>query len=264
MRSLRWSPASAWTAALLGALLAFACETRPHGGEAQVGRSRIAPSERPAEEPAEPLEFVERCLGAPCEARLPLLVVIHGLGDSPEAFVELYGALRGPVRVIALRAPLAWGGGHAWFPYRSASTSPETIAGALAALVPRVRATVRTVCERRSCDGRVFVSGFSQGGMLSYALAALAPAEIALAVPIGGFLPVGIEPERSGNRPRIVAFHGDADGVVSPDLDRSGAERLRSAGYDLTLTLAPGVGHTVPPAMRSQILRVIDEALAGR
>ena len=80
MRTMNRFDAIALACVLLG------CEARATRAE-PPGRDR--PSS-PAAAPAEPLDYVERCVASTCDASLPTLVVIHGLGDRPEAFVELF------------------------------------------------------------------------------------------------------------------------------------------------------------------------------
>lgn len=235
------------------------CESQPRSAAAPAAAAR--PVSVPVARAA-PLEYLERCPSAGCAGRLPLLVAIHGLGDTPEDFGAVYEGLRTPARVLLLRAPLPWGRGRAWFPYRSAETPPETIAPALLELVPRVLATIDQACSVHPCDGRVVVSGFSQGGMLSYALAARAPERFAAAIPISGFLVPGVDPVRAPELPTIVAFHGDADGVVSSRWDQDGAARLSRAGFDVDLRLVRGVGHHIPESERMDILAVIEGVLS--
>lgn len=245
--ALRHGRRASATCLFVAALALVACETRPRESSSAphtAGARAAAPS---ASASAEPLAYVERCVGAPCDARLPTVLAIHGLGDTPEAFIGLYDGLERPARVVALRAPLRHGDGFAWFPYRSRVTDPATIAEALVAQVPRVLATLDALCARRACDGRTVVTGFSQGGMMSYALAARAPERFLLAAPVGGFLVPGVEPRIVRPSPAIVAFHGEADVVVSARWDQEGVERLRSLGFEVRLTFAPGVGHTIPP-----------------
>lgn len=242
---------------LLAIAFVLGCNAGPSRAE-----PRVESPAAPQVVAVEPLDFVERCVGASCDDELPTLVVIHGLGDTPESFVEVYTSIATPVRILALRAPIPWGGGYAWFPYRSRATSHETIAEALRGVVPRVLATIDHVCAMRRCRGRPIVSGFSQGGMASYALAALAPSRFRAAYPISGFFATGLDPVSSTEKPFIRGFHGGADDVVSADADRAGAARLRAAGYEVELTVLEGVRHTIPAAIRAELLRDLEQRLA--
>lgn len=258
--------------AILGALASLASVTAfmvactaTGTGDAHAARSSQAPSTEGARTaPAvAPLDYVERCVASSCDASLPLLVVIHGLGDSPEAFVSLYESLAAPFRVVALRAPISWNDGYAWFPYRARSSTPESIAEALHGLVPRVLTTIDAICALRRCDGRVFASGFSQGGMMSYALAAEAPSRFVAVFPVSGMLPRAMTLASTTSRPRVLAFHGDTDRVVELSLDQAGVTRLEAGGYDVTLSIAAGVGHTIPLTMRAALLAEITRAVSN-
>jgi len=251
---------SVFLASLIAVSACEAGRTQRHRPPRTSGRKALAASTVQSSRP-EPLEFVERCLGASCDAELPTLLLIHGLGDRPESFLELYDELAVPVRIVALRAPLVWLDGFAWFPYRSRSTTPEVIGDALAPLVPRIVATIDQLCAIRRCRGEAVVSGFSQGGMATFAIVALAPDRVRAAFPIAGFLSPNLEVVPSEDRPVVVAFHGAGDDVVSPELDRIGVERLRLAGYDARLRLEARVQHAVGPAIRAELLPLIASAL---
>src|SRR5690242_29777 len=52
------------------------------------------------------LDYVERTTqGAAMDAELPLLIVVHGLGDTPETFIRMFDDVEPAVRVVAPRAP---------------------------------------------------------------------------------------------------------------------------------------------------------------
>ena len=68
---------------------------------AEAARSLPAPSAA-----AHGLGWIELLTpGALAEEPLPLIVAIHGLGDSPERFQELVRTLPFPARVVVPRAP---------------------------------------------------------------------------------------------------------------------------------------------------------------
>jgi phospholipase/carboxylesterase len=107
--------------------------------------------------------------------------------------------------------------------------------------------------------------GFSQGGMLTWAVAVKHPRAFAAAFPISGFFfPEMLERTAVDARamPPIVAFHGEADTLVPLVEDRQGARVLKKRGARIDLRVFPGVGHEIPPAVRSEIFASLSRALA--
>src|SRR5215470_18519990 len=64
----------------------------------------------------QPLPYLEVVTGgAAADAELPLVIALHGRGDTAEAFAPLFRELPARARVAILRPPHPWDGGQAWF-----------------------------------------------------------------------------------------------------------------------------------------------------
>src|SRR6185436_1956426 len=226
-----------------------------------------AASPAPRAARVEPLPYLEIVTGgAAADAELPLVIALHGRGDTAENFAPLFRDLSVRARVVILRPPHAWGGGQAWFV--GAWAHPETrpkIAAELRALADRVVATAEAIRAARPTRGRPVVKGFSQGGMLTWAVAVEHPRAISAAFPVAGFLfPEMLERARIDARtlPRIVAFHGSADPLVSLDEDRRGVRLLEARGARIDLRVYPGVAHALPPELQRDLFTELSHALA--
>ena len=199
--------------------------------------------------PKPPLAFVERVLNAEPGAKLPLVVAVHGLGASPESILELYDGLGVPVRLVAPRAPDAWQVGTSWYPIDQPERAPQVVkrrAELLVSLLTYLR-------KQRPTEGLPIVTGFSQGGVLSFALAAYHPQRVAAALPLAGML----SPSLTGFRKapagfRVTALHGKIDGRIRFAQAEQTVARLREVGTEATLTGFDGVGHEVSPEMRAR------------
>jgi len=225
-----------------------------------------APAARPAARP-QPLPYLEIVTGgAAPDAELPLIIALHGRGDTAEGFAGLFRELPARARVAILRPPHPWGDGQAWFlAARAHLDNRPAIAAELLALTDRVVATAEAIRAARPTRGRPIVMGFSQGAMLTWAVALKHPRDVAAAFPVAGFLfPEMLErtPVDARAMPPIVAFHGDADQVVPVDEDRRGARALERRGVRVDLRVFPGVGHELPPPLRSEIFASLSRALA--
>lgn len=217
-------------------------------------------------EPTARLEFVEKLTGdARPGDRVPAVVAIHGLGDTPESFARVFDSLGAPARLICPRAPLPHHGGFAWTRHRVRGGDEAALEADLAERVSELAQLLERLAERPEVEGPFVVTGFSQGGMLTYALTLAHPELVRAAFPIGGTLPRRARespPRPPQSAPRILAFHGDADTTVPYAHDRALVEALRTRSWDASLHTAEGVGHSVPPAMRRAVHRAIEASLS--
>jgi len=217
--------------------------------------------------PAQPLPYVEIVTGgAQPDAELPLVIALHGRGDTAEGFAQLFRTLPVRARVAVLRPPHPFGPGQAWFlGARAHVENRPAITAELLTLADRVVATAEAIRAKRPTRGKPVVMGFSQGGMLTWAVAVEHPRAFAAAFPVAGFLfPEMLERARIDARtlPRIVAFHGSADPLVSLDEDRRGVRLLEARGARIDLRVYPGVPHALPPELQRDLFTELSQALA--
>ena len=211
------------------------------------------------------LVYFEEVIGVASAAEaLPMVVLLHGRGDRPRAnYLPL--KLPRPVRVIMPRAPTPFGDGYSWFAYRANGESAERLARALDAEATQVATALAVLRERRPTLGLPIVGGFSQGGMLTYALALRHPNLMQLALPLGGLLPEPLWPRDAlgpGSRaPKIRAAHGTSDTTVPFSSARATADALSKRGYDIALLEEDGVAHAISPRMVAMLNRELSAAL---
>lgn len=248
----------------LGAMLLVACDASTGAATRDTPpRENATPSASAA--PTKPARYLERVTGGanPHES-LPLVVALHGLGDTPEAFGELYAGFDGKARILLLGAPDAFGGGYSWFPFRP-EASDEERAREISRAAERLAPMLPSLAAARPTRGKPILTGFSQGGMLSFAIAARHPELVACALPIGGVLPEALWPplDPKVRHPRIVALHGEDDTRVPIAPTRAGITALTARGYDARLEAFPGVGHQIPAAMRARYFELLHEAIGA-
>jgi phospholipase/carboxylesterase len=265
-----------WLGVSVGGSLCIlvACESRP------LERAREAPStpaapppraapesvETPAPRPEErpPLEFLEvHTAGASANARLPLVIAIHGLGDTPQGFAPVIAELPVPARVLLPQAPTAYSQGYAWFRFRPGRTEEELAEG-ISEGTERVAAFVDWARKARPTSGLPVITGFSQGGMLSFALAVRLQDRLKAAIPVSGGLPRPLWPSTTPppNAPQIIAFHGEDDTVVPPSSGEKSIAHLAQLGFPATYRSFPGVGHSIPTSVRRALHEALRDAIA--
>lgn len=209
------------------------------------------------------LEYLEIVTGGGLATDpLPVVVAIHGLGDRPESFRLLLDDLPTKARVILPRGPMPHGDdGFSWFDFHTDDEEGARRLGeGVRSAALRLADLMVALAAEHGGPARSVVCGFSQGGMLSFAVAATRPDLVAVAVPVSGYLPTALWPsERPKTRPlpRILALHGEADRLISAQAARWTVEALRSNGFDTSLRTWPGVGHAMVPDIRAALVAAV-------
>jgi len=209
------------------------------------------------------VRYLERITGgaAPGDT-LPLVIAIHGHGDRPDSFAGLFDGFSGRARFIFPYGE-PYGEGFSWFALTS-RLNPDAIAAGTERAADRLAGMIAALVAERPTLGKPIVTGFSQGGMLSYTLAVLHPESLGEAFPVGGLLAPPHWPSTWATgkaQARIEAFHGDADRTVPIEVDRQTSTRLRAVGFTAELHEYPGVAHAVPIAMRRDLQAAIEAAV---
>jgi phospholipase/carboxylesterase len=167
----------------------------------------------------------------------PLVVLLHGRGSSERDIIGLAAHLPTGPAYAAVRAPIAEGGGYAWFANRG-------IGRPLASSLRDTMDWFRTWLDEIAPPGRpVVLVGFSGGAALAGGLVLDDPARYAGAAILYGTLPfeagLATDTGQLANLPIFVA-QGDGDHVIPRELlDRTWAYLLAESG-------APTVAHRQP------------------
>ena len=221
------------------------------------------------ERPASSIDYFEVVSGAPTAdgESLPLLIGIHGLGDTPELFFRAFGTdMPVRARMIFPRAPLPHGNGFSWFelPDRASDVARGDFSDGIEEAGERLAALIGELVRVHAPDTAPIVFGYSQGGMLSFYLAARHAGEISAAVPIAAFLPPGLRSVKGRPAPTF-AFHGALDELVPVESARQTVAALRAAGGVAELREYAHVGHSVTLALvRDAVRKIVEVEAAGR
>jgi len=215
------------------------------------------------------VRYIELLTGdAAATDELPMVIAIHGLGDRPENFAGLLQGLAQPARVILPAGLKPSDDGFSWFDVRARSRDVDALAKGIGDASDTLAAFIDTVSAERPTLGKPIVTGFSQGGMLSFAIAAGHPESVSAAFPVSGWLPPPLWPEAGpkGAPTPVVALHGDADNAVLIEPTRLAVARLQELGYSVELREYPEVRHQITAEMRGvlwSLLRGATEELAA-
>lgn len=184
-----------------------------------------------------------------------LVILLHGWASDPQAMLPLAEALRGRFPQAALLAPAgphaADGGrrGRQWYSIEGlredgGSLWAERVEGMAAQLEPWVRAQQRRLGVGAPATA---LAGFSQGGIVSLALALAHDGIAGRVLCFGGCLVR--EPAAAPRRTTLHLFHGSEDRIFAADEQRRTLHQLDALGGDATLDIAEGIGHELHPAL---------------
>ena len=133
--------------ALAAPLLPGGCGSGDRASQPEAAASARAPVEEPAAPVTRPREkrqhlgYLELYTGgAKPGDRVPAIIAIHGLGDSPKNFGSVLEDLEVPARVILPRAPNPHFHGFGWFPYSRESKDRRIIERGIRAGAKKVAA----------------------------------------------------------------------------------------------------------------------------
>jgi len=191
------------------------------------------------------------------------LVLFHGRGADEHDLYPLIDILDPERRLlgVTLRGPLALppGGAH-WYIVRQVGFPDQgTFHETFEAVTPWLDALL---AEHGVPHDRAVLGGFSQGAVMSYALALGAgrprPAGI---LALSGFMPTvdgfALDLEAAAGLP-VAIGHGAYDPVISVEFGRDARDRLSAAGAEVTYRESP-MPHAIDPAF----MRDLPEWLAG-
>lgn len=192
--------------------------------------------------------------GAKFEDAVPVIVAIHGLGDDPQGFSSLMVGFDAKARVILPRGLDAYHEGWSWFPLRARDPDIESLALGIAHAADTIATGIESLARERGDIAPVIVTGFSQGGMLTFTLATRHPELVSAAVAVGGWLPPPLWPKAlPAEAPTLLALHGTDDPAVKFPPTQAAVAHLEAIGWPAQLHAYPGVRHAIPPEMRAEL-----------
>ncbi len=203
--------------------------------------------------------------GARPGERVPMIVALHPMGGDPATFLPMLRRYRRRARII-LPYGHPNGGMYIWYD----SVRDDVAAPLVTREADRIAAALSALVAARPTVGKPLVTGFSQGGIMTFALAVTHPEALAAAFPISGLLPPSLYPSaalssrpRPATLPAVIAFHGASDLAVPTQGARASIAELRRAGYTAQLREYAGVEHGTSTQELSEILEAIGRAADG-
>ncbi|CAM3370340.1 alpha/beta hydrolase [Zobellia roscoffensis] len=187
------------------------------------------------------------------DGKPPVLFMFHGYGSNEEDLFSFAPELSEELCVISVRAPYPMEPyGNAWYAINfdaqqgkwsddeQAKTSRDKIV-----------AFIDEACNTYNLDSeRVTILGFSQGTILSYAVALSYPEKIKNVIALSGYINEAIlkkgYTEKDHSDLKIYVSHGQVDQVIPPEWAQRAPEFLKNLNIDHVYEEFP-VGHGVAP-----------------
>lgn len=212
-------------------------------------------------------------LRAPSEraggGRPPLLLLLHGIGGSESDLFAHAARLDGRFLVASARAPFETGAGaYGWF---NIGFTPRGIVADGSQLKTSYKLLLRFIdelIETYGADaGRAYLAGFSQGAVMSMALALTRPEKIAGVAAMSGSFPSQVPAEdidaRSLAGLRVLITHGLNDAVLPVGQSRAAFDHLKRLPVDVTYREYPA-GHEVNAEMVRDVSFWLGQSLDAR
>lgn len=183
----------------------------------------------------------------------PLILMLHGYGSNKEDLFSFASELPEEYMVISVQAPYSLGfGGNAWYSidFNAAgdkfSNTEEGISSR-----KKIEQFIDEAIENYPIDEQnITLLGFSQGCILSFALALSSPKKIKNVIGLSGYIDVnlveGNYKENDYSHLKVYNSHGTVDQVIPVDWARKNKPILEELNIDYLYEEFP-VGHGVSP-----------------
>lgn len=187
------------------------------------------------------------------EKKPPVIFMLHGYGSNEEDLFSFAPELPENIFVISARAPYPLEPfGHAWYaihfdnPSGKWSDDEQAIASR-----EKILEFIDEACDAYGLDSdNITLLGFSQGTILSYAVALSYPEKIKNMVGLSGYVNPDIlvdgYVDKDHSSLKVYASHGQVDQVIPPEWAQRIPDFLKSLGIDHIYEEFP-VGHGVAP-----------------
>lgn len=198
------------------------------------------------------LHHVVRQPTTPQDGKPPVLILLHGIGSNERDMASLAPAMDPRFLVVSVRSPLTIGpDAFAWFQVRFTPQGPSIDATQAAAGWKLLTGFIQEIVGKHDGDpARVYLAGFSQGGIMALAAMLTAPEQVAGAVCMSGrllpeVLPHAASQDRLAGKP-ILVLHGTADNKLGIDYARKARTSLEGLSLQVSYHEIP-MGHEITP-----------------
>jgi phospholipase/carboxylesterase len=182
-----------------------------------------------------------------------LLILLHGYGSNEEDLFSFASELPNDLLIISARAPQTLGfGSYAWYTIHFNNTQGKFSDTAEAIEARELIATFIQEVQKKYqiAPSKTFLLGFSQGTILSYAVALNYPKLVQKVIALSGYINPDLLPEnlheKDYSKLDFFISHGSVDQVIPAEWANKAPEFLNQLGIKNCYQEYP-VGHGVAP-----------------
>lgn len=183
----------------------------------------------------------------------PLLIMLHGYGSNEQDLFSFATELPKELLIVSAKAPLTLGfGSYAWYSINfDANNSKFSDLDEARDSIKKIEEFIDIIKEKHKVNTKkVFLLGFSQGSILSYAVALKNPTKVQHVVALSGYINrelISKEIKKEAYK-KLDFFisHGTADQVLPIDWSRKSLPILENLDIKFEYKEYP-VGHGVNP-----------------
>ena len=186
-------------------------------------------------------------------AKTSLLILLHGYGSNEEDLFSFASELPNDLLIVSARAPQTLGlGSYSWYTINFNDTQGKFSDTAEAIEARELIATfIKEIQEKyQIAPNKTFLLGFSQGTILSYAVALNYPKLIEKVIALSGYVNPDLLPEdlqkKDYSKLDFFISHGSVDQVIPVDWANKAPQFLDQLGIKNCYQEYP-VGHGVAP-----------------
>lgn len=211
------------------------------------------------------IDHVARPPTRPSSGKPPLLLMLHGVGSNEQDLLGLADKLDGRFYVLSLRGPVTFGpGSYGWFEVQFTPSGPQiNPRQAEQSRLDLIEFIKEAPAHYKADPDRVVLFGFSQGSIMSLALALTQPDLLAGLVAISGrtlpelFTKSGplsghLAPREAMSGLPILVAHGRQDNVIPIDYGRQTEKVFSQLPFNLSYR-EYDMGHGIGPVCLEQV-----------
>ncbi len=198
------------------------------------------------------LEYITRKPSQPSTDKAPLIILLHGYGSNEEDLFSFAEEIPEEYFIVSAKAPIAMQPyGNAWYHITIDGDGVKSSdnEGARKSRDIIAKFIDEIVAEYDVDKHNVTLLGFSQGTILSYAVALTYPEKVKNVIGLSGYINeeiIDLKSNPSYAHLNIYNSHGTVDQVIPIDAARQTPGYLKNIGIESTLSEFP-VGHGVHP-----------------
>ena len=192
--------------------------------------------------------YVERAAEKSSE-NPPLLIMLHGYGSHEEDLFSFSSELQDEFHIVSARAPHSIGfGGYAWYAINFDADENKF------SDIPQAKESLQMIdklideLKSKINPSKIFLLGFSQGAILSYAYSMNYPNKVDHVIALSGYLIEELIPSNLSKEIKTDYYssHGTVDQVIPVAWARKIQAFIESQNLDCEYSEYP-VGHGVAP-----------------